>query len=45
MEKVVKSSLAIRAGTWVNQIHALENEYHLKTLFLSIALALFIYFK
>ena len=31
MDKVVKSS-SIKAGTWVNQMHALEKEYHLKSL-------------
>ena len=40
MEQVLKSSLATRAGTWVNQMHALENEYHLKLSVLSTSLAL-----
>lgn len=30
MEKVLKSSLATRAGTWVDQMHARENECHLQ---------------
>lgn len=45
MEKVVKSSLAIRTGTWVNQCMPLKMSTTLNPFVLSISLALFIYFK
>lgn len=45
MENGLKSSLATKAGTRVNQMYVLESKYHLKLFVLSTSLALFLELK